>query len=287
MKPPPFAYARATALDEALELLEDAGEEAKLLAGGQSLIPLLAFRLARPTHVIDIARLPGLDAVDVVDGGLHIGTLVTHAHLERSVHLPPPWRALTECAGLIGHYPIRIRGTVGGSMAHADPAAELPVVATALGADFVVRSRAGSRRIPVAEFFSGPFTTALEDGEMIVRIEFAPAPAGRRSAFEEFATRNGDFAFAAAAVALTLDGEGRAHDVRIALGGVGPTPIRARQAEAALEGSALGRADITAAARLSSEACSPAADARASADFRRELVQVLVERALRRLEEGA
>ena len=146
MKPPPFAYARATALDEAWSCSKTRGRR-PTPRGRPSLIPLLAFRLARPTHVIDIARLPGLDAVDVVDGGLRIGTLVTHAHLERSVHLPPPWRALTECAGLIGHYPIRVRGTVGGSLAHADPAAELPVVTTALEAVFVVRSRAGSRRI--------------------------------------------------------------------------------------------------------------------------------------------
>lgn len=287
MKPPPFAYARPTELDEALQLLADAGEDAKLLAGGQSLLPLLGLRLARPTHLVDVTRLPGLGTIAATDdGGLALGALVTHAQLERAVGVGRPWRALIESAGQIGHYPIRVRGTAGGSFAHADPSSELPVVATALDAEIVVRSAATSRRIPAGELFTGPFTTSLEDDEMIVRIEFPAAPAERRSAFAEFATRHGDFATASAAVALTPDGAGRVHDVRIAVGAVGPTPLRAPEAESALEGTSPRWADVTAAARLAAEVCSPGGAGQGDVRFRRELVQVLVERVLRRLEVG-
>ncbi|MFI6833626.1 FAD binding domain-containing protein [Kribbella sp. NPDC050241] len=287
MKPPPFAYARPAELDEALELLDDAGEDAKLIAGGQSLMPLLAYRLARPSHLVDIGRIEGLDTVEQVNGGLAVGALVRHAQLERRVDLPAPWHALTEAAGLIGHYPIRVQGTFGGSMAHADPAAELPVVATALGADFVVRSRSGNRTIPVEEFFAGPFMTVVEPDEVLVRVDFRPAPAGRRSVFEEFSIRHGDFATAAVAVALVLDEDGCARDVRIALGAVGPLPARAAEAEAALEGSPLRDSDLAAAGRLAAETCEPYGEARNSADFRHELVDVLVRRALRRVKETA
>lgn len=285
MKPPPFAYARPAALDEALELLAEAGEDAKLLAGGQSLLPLLGLRLARPTHLVDITRLPGLDAVEEgPDGGLAVGALVTHAQLERAAGIGPPWKALTESAALIGHYPIRVRGTAGGSFAHADPSAELPVVATALDAEIIVRSSTASRRIPVGEFFAGPFTTSLDYDEMVVRIEFPAPPVGRRSGFGEFATRHGDFATASVAVALTPDAEGRLHDVRIAVGAVGPMPLRAHQAENALEGRAPRWPDIVDACRLVAEVCNSDGDGQADLRFRRELVQVLVEQVLRRLE---
>lgn len=284
MKPPPFAYARASELEEALELLAEAGEDAKLLAGGQSLVPLLGVRLSRPTHLVDITRLPGLDVVSFTeDGGLAVGALVTHAQLERMFDIGPAWRVLAEGAGLIGHYPIRVRGTAGGSFAHADPSAELPVVATALGADFVVRSSSGSRRIPVEQFFTGPFTTALEVDEMIVRVEFAPAPVARRSAFEEFSTRHGDFASASVAVALIQDEAGHVHDAKIAVGAVGPTPLRALEAEAALHGSSLGETDIHTAGRLARDVCSSGGDGRADGEFRRDLVEALITRALRRL----
>lgn len=284
MKTPPFAYARATELDEALEMLDDAGEDAKLLAGGQSLVPLLAYRLARPTHLVDIGRIEGLDGLRESADGLTVGALVTHAELESQVGLPSRWQALTEAAALIGHYPIRVRGTIGGSLAHADPAAELPVVAMALGADLLVRSVDGDREIAVEDFLYGPFMTVLEPNEMVVGVRFRPADAARRSAFDEFSTRHGDFASAATAVAGTFE-DGVVRDVRIALGAVGPVPVRVHAAESALEGSELSTPDIAAAARLAMEACNPAGDARASGEFRRELVEVLVGRALRRLRE--
>lgn len=284
MKTPPFAYARASELDEALEMLDDAGEDAKLLAGGQSLLPLLAYRLARPTHLVDIGRIAGLDGLRETAGGLIVDALVTHANLESQIGLPARWRALTEAAALIGHYPIRVRGTIGGSLAHADPAAELSVVATALGADLLVRSIGSSREIAVEDFFYGPYMTVLEPNEMVVGVRFRPADVARRSAFDEFSTRHGDFAFASTAVAATFE-DGVARDVRIALGAVGPVPVRAVAAETALEGSSMSGPEIDAAAQLAMNNCEPAGDARASGEFRRELIEVLVARSLRRLKE--
>ncbi|WP_028922210.1 FAD binding domain-containing protein [Pseudonocardia acaciae] len=277
MKPPPFAYARAGSVAEALELLADAGEDAKLLAGGQSLIPLLAYRLARPSHLVDIGRIPGLSDVATGPDGLRVQALVTHAALQSRADLTGPWRAVRECAGLIGHYPVRTRGTFGGSISHGDPSAELPVVALALEAEFVLRSPGGERLVRAEDFFAGPFMTVLEPTEMLVQARFPAAGAGRLSAFEEFSTRAGDFASAATAVALTPDETGRVHQVRIALGGVGPVPARAAEAEAALEGAPLDEAAIAAAARAA------AADCRAGEDG--ALIPVLVERALRRIRE--
>jgi carbon-monoxide dehydrogenase medium subunit/6-hydroxypseudooxynicotine dehydrogenase subunit alpha len=285
VKPPPFAYARATELGEALALMAEAGEDAKLLAGGQSLLPLLGLRLSRPTHLVDITHLPGLDEISVTEsGGLTVGALVTHAELARKSGLGLAWRAVGGAADVIGHYPIRVRGTAGGSIAHADPASELPVVAIALGADVIAESHTGSRRIPAEQFFTGPFSTTLEPNEMITRIEFAPATPGSASAFEEFATRHGDFASASVAVMLARDETGRVQDVKIAVGAVGPSPLRAPEAEAALRGSTLDTADIRTAGRLAGEVCRSGGAGRASREFRRDLVEVLLGRALRRLE---
>ncbi|MFI0407467.1 FAD binding domain-containing protein [Actinomadura sp. 3N508] len=283
MKPPPFAYARAATLDEALTLVTEAGDEAKLLAGGQSLLPLLSYRLARPTHLVDIGRLPGLDGIDRSGGGLAIGGLARHTAVERSAELAGPWRAIREAASLIGHLPIRERGTFGGSLAHADPSAELPVVAVALDAEFVLRSAAGTRNVPAAEFFTGPFMTVIDPAEVLVRAEFPVPPPGLRSAFEEFTARSGDFALVSAAVALAPGEDGTARHVRIALGSVGPVPVRAREAEAALDGAALTPDAAAAAARIAATEADPGEDAFAGAAFRRDLVAVLVERALTRL----
>jgi CO/xanthine dehydrogenase FAD-binding subunit len=285
MKPPPFAYARASSLDEALSLLAAAGEDAKLLAGGQSLMPLLTYRLARPTHLVDIGHLPGLNAITHADDALVIGALARHAQLELSASLTGPWQALREAASQIGHLPIRVRGTFGGSLAHADPAAELPVACIALQAQFVLRSCDGSRVVPADQFFAGPFMTILGPAEALTEARFPAPPPRLRSAFEEFTIRSGDFALASAAAALRLGADGTAHDARIAIGGVGPVPLRAAEAEAALEGTALTDEAIAAAARLASWACEPRGDAIADPIFRRELVEVLVARALRRLKE--
>lgn len=283
MKPPPFAYSRATSLDEALTLVAEAGDEAKFLAGGQSLLPLLAYRLSRPTHLMDIGRLPGLDGIDPADGGLAIGGLVRHVRLERSTVLTGPWRAIREAAALIGHLPIRERGTFGGSIAHADPSAELPVVATALDAVFVLRSVAGLRTVPAADFFTGPFMTVLEPAEALVQINFPVPPPGLRSAFEEFTARSGDFALVSAAAAVASGRDGVVRHARIALGSVGPVPVRAREAEAFLDGTALTPDAVAEAARIAAAGTEPGEDAFAGPAFRRELVEVLVARALTRL----
>ncbi|MEO3797362.1 xanthine dehydrogenase family protein subunit M [Nonomuraea sp. B10E15] len=285
MKPPPFAYHRASSLDEALSLAEEAGEDAKFIAGGQSLMPLLALRMSRPSHLVDINRLPGLGGVRIEDGGLRVGALVRHATLERCPELDGPWRALREAAGLIGHYPIRLRGTFGGSLAHADPSSELPVVSTALRATLVARSLSGEREIPVSELFAGPLMTVLEQGELLVEARFPAPDPQTRSVFEEFSPRAGDFAFASAAVVLATDGDGRVRHARIALGGVAAVPVRAREAEVALEGKALTGGVAMEAARIAAASCDPSGDAHASPAYRKELVAVLVERALTRLRE--
>lgn len=285
MKPPPFAYSKATSLEEALALIAEAGDDAKFIAGGQSLMPLLAYRLARPTHLVDIGCLRGLDHIRPDGAGLAIGALVRHAQLEQSAGLVGPWRAIREAASLIGHYPIRVRGTFGGSIAHADPSAELPVVSMALEGGFVLRSAAGVRQVSAADFFAGPFMTVIEPTEALVEIRFPAPPPTLRSCFEEFTERSGDFALASAAVALTTGEDGAARHVRIALGSVGPTPQRAHEAESALEGAGLTDEAIAEAARLAADGCDPAEAPHVGSQFRRELVAVLVTRALRRLQE--
>lgn len=286
MKPAAFAYAAAGSLDEALALLGEAGEDAKLLAGGQSLLPLLAFRLARPSHIIDIGGVQGLDSLDECNGQLRIGALVRHATLEQA-DLNGPWQALPEAASLIGHLPIRVRGTVGGSLAHADPAGELGVVAAALDAEIILRSARGERVVPASEFFVAPLTTAAEADEILVEARFPVLSDGFRSVFEEFSPRVGDFAYASVAAGCRLASDGAAHDVRIALGSVGPTPVRAGQAERALSGLPLEDAAIAECARLAAGACDPAAsDWHADNEYRRALVSSLVERALQRLREA-
>src|SRR3954469_16641526 len=177
MKAPRFAYARAATLRHALELLSEAGEDGKILAGGQSLVPLMAFRLARPSHLIDIGRLEGLDQVRRQDGGLEVGALVRHAQLAARTDLDGPWAALPEAAGLIGHHPIRVRGTFGGSLAHADPAAELPTAVSALDGRLVVESQRGRREMAARDFFVGPLWTALEPDEIVVGGRFPAPPA--------------------------------------------------------------------------------------------------------------
>ena len=269
MKPPPFAYARAASLDEALDLLAEGGEDAKPLAGGQSLVPALGFRLVRPTHLVDIDRLQDLDAVEEAEGRLTVGALVRHASLAR-LDADEGRAALPAAARLIGHDAIRARGTFGGSLAHADPAAELPVVALALDAELVLASRSGRRTVAAADFFLGPFTTALEPGELLVEVTFPALPAGARSAFTELAARAGDFAVACVCVGAAPGW------ARIAVGGVGAAAVRAPQAEALLLAGA--GADETAA--TAARELEVYGDRTAGEAYRRGLVETLTRRAL-------
>jgi CO/xanthine dehydrogenase FAD-binding subunit len=271
VKPPPFAYARAESLEQALALLAEGGEDAKALAGGQSLVPALSFRLLRPTHLVDIDRVGGLDDVRVTDGRLSLGALVRHATLAR-LQPSESHKALRGAARAIGHDAIRVRGTLGGSLAHADPAAELPVVALALDAELVVASPEGRRSVAAADFFLGPFTTALAPGELLVEAVFPALPPGARTAFAEFAARAGDFALACVCVGVAPGW------ARIAVGGVGATPVRAPDAEALLaEGGtdALAEAADTAARELEVYG-----DRVAGEGYRRGLVRTLTQRAL-------
>jgi CO/xanthine dehydrogenase FAD-binding subunit len=212
VKPVPFDYAAPTSLDEALALLD---EDARPLAGGQSLVPLLNFRLARPRLVVDVNGVPGLSAIRLAEGALRIGALVRQAALERSSLVEERWPVLRVAARHVAHQAIRNRGTVGGSVAHADPAAELPCALAALGARFHARSKRGARTLEAADFFLGPLQTALEPDELLVEIEVPPVPDGTRQGFAEHARTHGDFALACVAVV----GD------RIALGGVAPTTI--------------------------------------------------------------
>lgn len=278
MKAPPFAYARAESLEEALALLAEAGEDAKLLAGGQSLVPLLAYRLVRPSHLVDVDRVAGLDGIAARGKTLELGALVRHAQLERA-ELPGAWRLLAEAAAQIGHLPIRTRGTLGGSLAHADPSAELPVAVLALDGRIVAASATGERELEAAAFFTGPFTTALAADEAIAAVRIAAPPGRSAGAFAEFAVRAGDFALAAAAAAVAVDDADRIAWARIALGGVNATAVRAPDGERALAGAELTDEPIGAAAAAAAAGCEPFADA----PYRRDLVAALVRDALVRV----
>jgi len=278
MRAPPFAYARADSLDDALMLLAEAGDEAKLLAGGQSLLPLLAFRVVRPTHLVDIDALGTLAGIQQVSDGLRIGALTRHETLARA-DLTGGERLLAVAASHVGHVPIRMRGTIGGSVAHADPSAELPAALLALDAHVLVRSATGERTIRAAEMFVGPFTTALAPDEVLVAVIVPTVARSCRHGFGEFAVRSGDFALASVAVVVSVDG-GSVDRARIVLGGVDATPIRATGAEAVLTGSELTDEVIDEAAATAAAECDPAEDATTTAAYRRRLVARLVRDAL-------
>ena len=242
MKPAPFEYSAPSSVDEALALLDD---EAKVLAGGQSLVPLLNFRLARPERIVDINRIEELAYIRAdEDGTLRIGALARQAELERSQLVAERWPLLAQAVRLVGHPQIRSRGTVCGSVAHADPTAELPVALTALDARFHVRSAGGARTLRATELFAGPLTTSLAADELLAEIEVPALPAGARCAFREYARTHGDFAVAGAAVVLA---PGHA---AVALLGAGWTPLRAPEAERALAGGAEAREGAALAAEL-------------------------------------
>jgi len=273
MKPPRFEYFAPRALDEALTLLAGHGDRAKLLAGGQSLIPLLNFRLAHPEALIDINRIPELAGIRADDGGVAMGALTRQHAVERSEAVRTRVPIVAEACRLIGHLPIRHRGTIGGNLAHADPASELPAVMLALEAQLTVASTKGTRTLPADRFFVGPLSTALQTGEMLTEIRVPGLPARTGGAFVEMARRAGDFALVGVAALITLDGSGRCRRARVALCGVGPTPIRAGAAEDALVGQAPAGAALDEAAARAAAATSPPSDLHGSADFRRKLAR--------------
>ncbi len=281
MKPAPFDYAAPATVDEAVTLLAARGDEAKILAGGQSLVPMMNFRLVRPTCLIDINRIDSLAGIAERDGRLHIGAMTRHRAVERSALVGEKNGLLAEGVRLIGHAAIRSRGTVGGSIVHADPTAELPAILAALDGAVKVVGPNGRRTIGWRDLFQTYFTTSLEPSEICEEVIIPILPPDAGWAFEEFARRHGDFAVVGIAVVLRAEG-GRCTEARIAVTGAGPTPVRAAEAEACLTGEAPTPALFEEAGRRVAEAVEPDADLHASEAYRRHLAKVLTVRALKR-----
>jgi CO/xanthine dehydrogenase FAD-binding subunit len=280
VKPPPFEYHAPRELDEALALLAQYGDEGKVLAGGQSLVPLLNFRLAAPEHLIDINGLGELAYLRRRDETLHIGALTRHATVERSDVVATHWPLLREAVQWVAHPQIRSRGTVGGSVAHADPAAEIPVSLAALDARLTVRSVRGERTLDWRDFFLSTLTTALEPDELLIEIQVPPTPTRSGSALAEYSRRHGDFALGGAAVLLSFDEAHTCTGAAIALLAAAPAPVRAQQAEKLLLGAEISDQLAAAAARAAVEGIHPSGDIHGSTAYRTSLIEAQVRRAI-------
>ena len=287
MIPAAFEYHSPASLDDATALLAKLGEDAKILSGGQSLIPMMKLRLATPPHVVDISGIAGLAYIREADGVLAIGALTRESELEESELVRTRYPLLHDTCQVIADPIVRNLATVGGNLAHGDPANDHPATMLALGAEVVARGRSGTRRIPVAGFFTGPFSTALGPGEILVEVR-VPVPAERSGgAYRKLERKVGDFATAAVAAQLALRADGACESAGIGLTNVGLTPIKAEKAEAALRGKRLDDKTIAEAARLAAAAAEPAEDLRGSVEYKRDLVRVLATRALRKALERA
>ena len=280
MKLPPFDYACPTTLPEAIQLLAS-NDDAKAIAGGQSLVPMLAFRLSQPSLLVDLRKLADLRGIRISDAGVTLGAMVRWRDIEDDERLETAHPLLKAAISHVAHYQIRNRGTVGGSIAHADPAAEMPGIAMTCDAEIAVVGKSGARVIQAADFFQGALTTALTTDEIIVDIRLPAWPAGRRWGFQEFARRRGDFAMAAAAVFYDQDERGKARNAHVGVIGVGDRPMRLTAVEDVLNGESIDEATIAKADAATSAAVDPQDDIHASAAYRRSLVGTMVERALR------
>ena len=281
MKPPPFKYYAPTTLDEALALMAEHGDEAKALAGGQSLIPTMNFRLAQPGVLVDLNNIPELSFIRPNNGGVSIGAMTRQRQVERSAVVAERAPLVAETMPYIAHPQIRNRGTFGGSIAHADPAAELPALAVALDAQLHIHSQSGDRWIPANEFFVDLFATALEPEELLVEVSLPQMPVRTGYAFEEVSRRHGDYALVGAAATVTLNDNHRCERARLVYFSVGNGPTEAYQAEGLLQGQALTAAAIRAAAETAAaQDIDPPGDIHASTAFRRHLAKVLAERVL-------
>ena len=285
MKPAPFAYARPSSLDEVFDLLARPGEEARLLAGGQSLVPTLAFRLSAPSLLIDLNRVPGLAGVTAAGGTVRIGAMTRHCELEHSSEVAASVPLVAQAMPQIGHPAIRTRGTIGGSLAFADPAAELPACAVALDARIVIASRQGSRHVAARNFFKGLYETDLRAGELISAVEFPAQPSGYRSRLAELARRHGDYALVGLAAHAKVDGD-RLSDLRLAFFGVGSKPVLAVQAVRELEGQRLSPTALALAAEALDEDLDPPEDLNGSGPTKLHLARVLLSRTLSGLVEA-
>jgi aerobic carbon-monoxide dehydrogenase medium subunit len=282
MKPPRFDYVLPRSLDEALGILAQHGDQAKVLAGGQSLVPLLNFRLVRPTYLVDLNEIPGLDGIRVDGGRLAIGAMTRQRAVETSDVVRQRCPLLAEAMPQIGHVQIRNRGTVGGSLAHADPAGELPAVVAALDGELILRSRRGERRLTPQQFFVAYLTTAAEPDELLVETRLPVTPPRTGTAFVEVSRRHGDFALVGVAATLTVDEAGVCTASAIAVTGVGATPVVAREAAQALVGVKPTLDAFENAGRRVAAALTPDSDLHASSDYRKHLAGVLTRRALAR-----
>jgi aerobic carbon-monoxide dehydrogenase medium subunit len=283
VKPAPFAYFRPDTLDEALARLAEHGPDAKPLAGGQSLVAAMNFRLAQPTVLVDLNRIPDMAFVNEDGaGGLRLGGMTRHRTLETSPLVRRLAPLLAETMPFVAHPPIRARGTIGGSLAHADPAAELPAVCLALGAQLTIRSASACRTVAASDFFTGLYSTVLGPAELVVDVHVPPLPAGTGWAVDEVARRHGDFALAGAAAAVTLDHDGQCTGARVALFSAHDRPVLATQAIGLLEGQVASRELLRAAAERATLDVDPPSDIHASSAYRRHLVRVLVARVLTR-----
>jgi carbon-monoxide dehydrogenase medium subunit len=283
--PPAFEYLAPRTLDEALSALDAHSDEAKVLAGGQSLIPLMKLRFAAPEVIVDVNRIPGLDEIDESGGGLRIGALVRHKTCERSPILRGRFGALGTAAGLIADPVVRNRGTVCGSLAHADPQGDWASALLAVGADVEVRSASGERTIPLEDFISGPFTTVLEPNELVTGVTVRDPGAKAAGTYLKLERKVGDYATVGVAVHVSFD-DGVVRRAGIALTAVAPANVRATAAEESLAGKPLNDETIDEAARLAAEAANPHSDVRGSAEFKRNVVRTFTVRGLHAVKEG-
>lgn len=280
MIPPAFEYFRPSTIPEALALLVQHGDDAKILSGGQSLIPMMKFRLARPSHLIDINRISGLAYIKEEGGFLKIGGLTREAELEASAVIVSKYPLLADTAHVIADPQVRNLATVGGNLAHGDPANDHPATMLALGAQIVATSHKGERVIPIEDFFVSLFTTALQSGEILTEIRIPVPPPKSGGAYLKQERKVGDFATAAVAIQVTLDANGTCQRAGIGLTNVGPTPLKARKAEDFLRGKKLDLVNIAQAAQLAADDSQPSSDLRGPAEYKRGLIKELTKRAL-------
>ncbi|MEZ4954143.1 MAG: xanthine dehydrogenase family protein subunit M [Saprospiraceae bacterium] len=287
MIPAPFNYEAPTTLGEALSLLEQHGDEAKILAGGHSLLPMMKLRFAQPETLIDINNIPGLAYIKEEGGYLKIGALTREVELEESDIIHSKYPIFTDASKLIADPSVRNMGTVGGNIAHGDAANDHPAVMIALRASVEITGKDGSRLVPIDEFFFGFYMTAVQENEILTAIHIPSLPAGSGSAYHKLERKVGDYATAGAAVVLTIDGSGTVTYAGIGLTNVNPTPLRAARSEEALLGKKLTDETIAQAAQFASEDCSPSADLRGDEEYKRAMVGVLVKRMIHKAAERA
>lgn len=287
MIPPAFEYLRPKSLPEAVALLQQHGDSAKILSGGQSLIPMMKLRLARPSHLIDINRIPGLSYIKEEGGFLKIGGLTREAELESSALVRSKYPLLLDTATVIADPQVRNLATVGGNLAHGDPANDHPATMIALGAQIVATGPKGERVIQIDDFFVSLFTTSLKQDELLTEIRIPAALPKSVGAYFKLERKVGDFATAAVAVQLTLDDKGAVEKVGIGLTNVGPTPLRAKKAEDALRGKKPNQAAVAQAAQLASDQAQPGSDLRGPAEYKKGVIKELTKRALARALERA